>query len=287
MAQALTVKKVQYRSGLAVLLWPVVAVISYYLNSLPEFFVEESYKNWAIAHLCLHLVPAFLYLTVKKNRSVNFPFIEVLAGFNVFHYGLPVFYISVEDFQLGILNVEALEYAFYAYLLFYITFYALFYSGLKIKPLTFIRNDGNIKHLKVFAYTLLLAYFFRDTVSAIYHLGYVGFYIYLGLFIYFWKNRQISKWEKILFLAVALYDFLLRALDGLLSPVALFLLFVGACIIISNSNKMIIIIGVVFFIWFYSIFSVIKFSFRAEAWYSGIEYNLIERIALINELYQQ
>lgn len=260
----------------------------YYLDNYHPIEVSVELQKWAMAHIVLHSLPIYLYLRNFTKQPTNFPFIQTLSFFNIFHFGLPVYFIKLPDFQLGILDPRALEIAFYAYLLFYSAYY-IFKEFLRTKPLEFIPVQTPILHLKYFSYTLLGIYILSMFVdeSSIHHLGNVGFYIYIGFNINFWKERLLSYLEKAIFVPILLYDIILRSLGGLLAPLALLLFFIMLCVIITNSRKIFILGGVIFFTWFYSIFSVIKFDFRTTVWYGSKDYSIIDRVQLVEDLYNE
>ncbi len=260
----------------------------FYLSNNHSIEVSEELQNWSFAHIILHTFPIYLYLKKFTKQTTNFPFVETLAAFNIVHFGLPAFFIKTDDFQLGVLDPYALKVLFYAYALFYLLYY-VFKDILKTKPIEFIPVKTPLVYLKYFSYALLGIYILSKFIneSSIYHLGNVGFYIYVGFSINFWKDKLLSIIEKSIFVPFLLFDILTRAVDGLLAPVALLLFFISLCVIISKSRKIFIIVGIVLFSWFYSIFSVVKFDFRATVWYGGKYYSIMDRIALIGDLYTE
>jgi hypothetical protein len=275
------------RTAIVVLFWPIILTICYYLNILDEIYVDQEYKNWALAHFLLHCVPTYLYLTTGESKKGSFPFMQLLSIFNVIEFGLPVFFIQLDDYQLGPLEVAALEQSFYAYLIFYVTYYVFWFSNIRLKPIDFVPEGVNIRVLKYSGYILLGTYLAGNLVKPIYHIGFVGFYIYIGLFIYLWKQRRLVTYEKIIFTVILLYDFIQRALDGLIAPFALLISFISICVLLSKSSKIIIAVSLVIFIWFYSIFSVVKFDYRYAVWYGNQGKTLVDKIALIVDLYKE
>ena len=267
------------------LYWPVIIFIGYYLNNLDDIHVHPEYKKWALAHLFLHSLPIFIYLVTFKKDPTSFPFLQILSLFNIVQYALPIFYIEIYDYQLGVLQESALENAFIAYSIFYCSFY-IFRFVIRVKPIEFIPQNSRVNIVKIGAYVLLGIYMFKSQLPAIYHIGYVGIYIFIGVFIYLWKNRMINLYEKGIFILFFAYEFMQRALDGLLSPFALLVMFVCICIIISGSSKLIIGGLLILFLWFYSIFSVIKFGYRQEVWYGNKSRSFTEKIDLIRDLYK-
>lgn len=267
------------------LFWPGIGLLCYYLWNLNNFEIIDETKQWGCFNLVLHSIPIYLYLRKLESNKVNFPFIETFALFNIIHFGLPIFYIKPNDFQLGVLNPYSLEVAFYAYAIFYISYY-FFFKVLKVKPFVFLSYTISLKQLKSFSYFLLIMYglsiFSFD--SAIDSIGNVGFFIYVGLSISFWKNNVLTPTEKFIFIPIILFELVNRATAGLLTPVALLLLFIIFCLIISRGSKFLIIVGSIVFIWFYSIFSPLKADFRNAVWYEGKANSLIEKVELINEL---
>lgn len=278
--------KKKFKLALAVIYWPAIILSSIYLYSLNEIWVEVPYRNWAIAHIILHSMPVFLYIATRA-REVTFPFIEILAAFNIVHYGLPVFFIELEDFQLGFLRIEGLKESFFCYLIFYSTFYLLFFLGPKVRGIEFTSKHSGIKSAKYFGYILIGCYLLGNTFPAIYHIGYVGFFVYIGLFIYLWREKHLATWEKVIFMLFLLYEFAGRGLDGLISPFALLILFVSLSILMTKSNKFFIAVLVALFLWFYSIFGTIKFSYRNEVWFSGTSSTLVQKVQLISTLYRE
>jgi hypothetical protein len=272
----------------ALLFWPLIIGIAVILLNLDNgIYLDEEYKTWALAHLVLHAMPIFLYI-VKFRKFFRFPFIEILAGFNIVHFALPLFFIELEDFQLGIPTAESLSEIFYAYFIFYTTFYVLMSLGKKVKGVEFIPPDSRLHVIKLYGYIFFAFYLINATfrIEAIYHIGYVGFFVYVGIFLNLWKEKLLKTWEKILYVVILLYDFIGRALDGLLAPFALLILFLVISILMSKSSKWLILISVGCFVWFYSIFSSIKYEFRSAVWYEG-QYSIFDKVVLIEQLYTE
>lgn len=256
------------------------------LSSRQDIYVADDFEFWSLAHLGLHAVPIFLYL-VKFRKQFRFPFIEILAAFNIVHFALPVFFIELEDFQLGVLSIEAVKECFWAYCIFYGSFYLFVSTRMKIKPIEFVPANTSLRVLKTFGYVFLGFYILNVVmrIEAIVHIGYVGFFVYLGLFLNLWREKLLQTREKILYTVVVLYDFVDRALGGLIAPFALLVLFIIISILMSKSSKWLIVINVVLFVWFYSIFSTIKYEFRSQVWYAG-QYSLIDKVLLVQQLYR-
>jgi hypothetical protein len=271
---------------LIILYWPVMIFIGLSVSSRNEFYVADDFRDWSLAHLMLHSTPIFLYL-VKFRKEFNFPFIEILSAFNIVHFGLPVFFIHLEDYQLGLLSIDALKESFYAYVIFYASFYLFMSSKIKLKGVEFIPKNTSLKAIKYFGYIFLGFYILNATfqVKAIYHIGYVGFFAYLGIFINLWREKLLKQWEKGVFIVIVGYDFIDRALDGLIAPFALLVLFLIICVLMSKSSKWLIGITIFLFVWFYSIFSTVKYDFRDEVWFGGRNYSMFEKVLLIQQLY--
>lgn len=256
-----------------------------YLNYNHPIEVDDDLQFWSLAHLILHASPIYFYIKNFYRQKINFPFVETLAAFNILHFGLPVFFIKVGDFQLGKLNVNALEVSFYAYLLFYATYY-IFQKNWRIKPIEIIPKNTSAKRLKFYAYMMFTAYLLSKITSesTFTHLGNIGIYIYVGLMINLWRDRQLKIQDKIIFIPCILYDLLDRAVGGLIAPLALMVFFISLCIILSNSSRLFIVIGVILFVWFYNTFSDVKSTFRTKVWYESNDYTIFDKIALIQDL---
>lgn len=269
------------------LFWPLVIAATYYLSKREEIYVDESYQFWALAHIYLHCIPIYLYL-ISKRHPTSFPFIETLAAFNIVHFGLPVYFIELEDFQLGILDIWGLSESFICYVVFYSVYYLFFYSNIvKVNGVEFTGKQTNLKVLKYYGYILLLCYFGSAFFTAIYHIGTVGLFIYIGLFMNLWREKLLKLGEKFIFTLFLVYEFLNRGLGGLLAPFALLILFIVLCIILSKSSKWLILIPCVLFIWFYSLFSNIKYEYRNAVWYEGKGNSFQQKIALLASLNQR
>ena len=266
----------------------LVIATCFYLSYNPPIDVSEEFRTWSFAHIILHSIPIYLYLKNFHKHATNFPFVETLAAFNIIHFGLPALFIKLNDFQLGTLRPVAIEVVFWAYIIFYLSYY-YFRSNLRTKPIEFIPSGTSLFYLKYYAYILLGIYILSKFVddSTIYHLGNVGIYIYVGFCINFWKDKLLTPLEKAIFIPVLLNDILNRATEGLIAPVALLLFYISLCIIISKSKKFFIIIGIALFIWFYSIFSSVKFEYRTTLWYGSQTYSLFDRFNLIGNLYEE
>jgi hypothetical protein len=271
--------------ALAILYWPVIVGLGLYLYYNPEVYVQDVYKSWSLAHILLHSFPLYMFL-IRRNRQQVFPFLEILAVFNVIHFGLPVFFIELDDFQLGSLNVEGLSASFIFYALFYSTFYLLRFSKIKVKGVEFAADPSNIKGVKYFGYAMILSYLLGGYIEAIYQLGYVGYYTYIGLFLFLWNKKHLNTTEKVVFIVFILYEFLKRSLDGLVAPLALLILFISLTVLMFKNSKLIIVALLILFAWFYSIFSVIKFDYRNQVWY-GEGVSIVEKIELISMLYEE
>lgn len=266
----------------------VMIALCIYLKYYHPIDVAEGLQNWSIAHIILHSIPIYIYIKKFDKQQTNFPFIETFAIFNILHYGLPGFFIKTFDFQLGNLDLTALIVTFYAHLIFYASYY-FFRQTWKIRPIEFIPSKTSVLPLKAYAYVTLIiyiiSYFFRD--SFIYQIGYVGFYIFVGFFINFWKDGYLNRFEKIIFVPIIIQDIIVRAGYGIITPLALLLFFIALCIVISKSNRIFIAIGLAFFVWFYTIFTPIKAEFRTKTWYEVNDYTMLDKLVLIQDLYNQ
>jgi hypothetical protein len=263
-----------------------MVIFGLYLYNSDFIFVSDDLKFWSLLHLILHAFPIFIYICNYSNRNTNFPFIEILAAFNIIYFGLPVFFIKVSDFQLGALNVAALRETVMAFLIFY-TSYFYFKRHLFLKPIEFVSPGSSILLLKLYSYFFLLIFIISKFVSesTLFHLGNTGIYIYIGFMIKFWRERNLKFFEKLCFSSILFVEILNRAVGGLLAPLALLFFFISLCIIISKSNKSILILGLVSFGLFYGAFTSIKTDYRRKVWFSGKDYTLIEKLQLISDLY--
>ena len=260
-------------------------IYCFYLSYNHPINVTETLQNWSLAHIVLHSLPVYFYLKNLYWQKTNFPFIETMAAFNILHYGLPAFFIKTLDFQLGTLSADSLEVSFYAYTLFYIVYY---FSRNKwyIKPVEFIPSHTSVLRLKFYAYILLAGYFIGKITGdpTLQQLGTVIIYIYVGFMINLWRDKQLNLFEKILFITILFYDILNRAVGGLISPLALMIFFISLSIVLSKSRRIFILIGLALFVWFYSIFSGVKSTFREKVWFESNDYSLMDKIALIGDL---
>lgn len=204
--------------------------------------------------------------------------------------------MPINYYQLGLLGVEALEWAFWGYLVFFITYYILaILSGNKFpiyKPLfEYKLEEKNIKIIGYFFLFIYLCYLFIPLLSPLVHISTISLYIYLYLFIVLVNNKikHLTFWDRLMLYSMLASEYFKRALDGLLAPIALFTLFLVIIDWHSRKEKIaykITRISILsgFFLFIYLSIAPVKIEFRQIVWYSDKAYSLIDKLNLILEL---
>ncbi len=214
----------------------------------------------------------------------------LLGLFIMSSYAIPIFLISKNSYQLGILSVESLKWAFYAYSIFYLIFYLFKNSNIFhfnfFDPIKINIESPKVKQLAYFFLSFWVLNKFNLSYSSLYHVSIIGIYIYLGTFVVLINQKvRIGKFEKYFFYFILTYEFLIRIFDGLLVLIGLLTLFLVIIDLYSSRKIIKSIFMVCIFLLTFIIISPIKSNFREIAWYTEKEYNIIDRFNLISELY--
>jgi len=264
----------------------ILTIASYLLmDNLPQN-TPKSYGYWALGILWSNLLPAYIYFTSTRSKEI-FPLLGLVGAFIVMAYSLPVFFINTYNYQFGNLELIALQTAFWAYLLFYCFYYILEHNFKSIKvfnPINLQIDDPNIRNM---AYLFICFWIISSLsdITTIKHLGNIGIYIYLGIFlILINKKIDIQFGEKLLFYIILTYESLQRFFDGLMSAFALLLLFMAIIDYYSTKKIKRIFIFVIIFLLFFLYFNPVKFEFRNAVWYADRSYSIYERFELINDM---
>jgi hypothetical protein len=262
-----------------------------FLNYGIEEINDSQTYFWANLHFLLHLSPLFMYFYSDYKKD-TFPLMGLVGLFLALSYSFPIYFFSTDYLQLGKLNIKALEYSFYAYAIFYFTFYAFkgrVFVFNKFSPLSETSEQSIIVSL---SFMFLSIYLFSKFpfASGLNHLGILSLFLYLGFIIGLIKKKaNLNTFTKIVFWIILVQEFSLRLFDGLVSAIAIFSLFLIIIFLVSTDYRfkasLPVFIVIITVLSFYIIISPIKAQFRSEVWYSGKEFSVIERIDVIRALY--
>jgi len=228
----------------------------------------------------------FKYFYNEREQDI-FPFFGVTGIFLQLSFSFPTFYISPENYQLGYFEYYTLKVVFWSYLILILSFY--FFRGKQIKSIYFnpIGVGAPVKEVKITAIVFLVLYYGSKilNIAAIEHIGNAGLFIFLGTFLYLLnKKYTLTLAEKSIFYVTVIYEYTDRLLDGLLSSGALFALFLIIIEYYSRGNLKRIALWFTPFIIIYFLISPIKGAYRQMVWFSGVDYSILDRGLLINEL---
>lgn len=270
----------------ALLTYLIVLIIFgsfYLLYEIAADHLNIAYKNWGAAIIALNLVPILLYL--KKTKK-NIPFLPLIGLHYIISFGLPVFFMELEDFYLGKLELNALVIGFFSLLSFYFFFYfSNYFINIKSTFSPFkIEDSHNTKLLKTTMYffvaiTIMARIF---SLSLLYHFTEPSLYVFTGLFFYLKFKKSISAGENILIIGFIAVEIFLRILSGMLAGVAVFLLYM----VLSNYviNEKFNVVPVIFFIVVYALIYPVKHDFRKLVWFGDKEYSTLEKVVVLQEL---
>lgn len=263
-----------------------------YLN----FFHQAPQQNnadflfWGQLNIILHTIPIIIYYHYYSKINA-FPFIALLAFFQILTFGLPVFFIRIDSFQLTkSLNIEALQLSFYGFLIFYATYFGLYnHIFQRVKTFQPIPGDANKIFLNITRYLFLLIYILSNfyQIEGIRHLGNFSLYVYLGFTLSLLLKNKIHFIEIFIFFIVVLYELTDRITSGLIALVAILIMYLCLLIMMEGTKKYLIAIILLPFLIFYSLFSGVKGAFRTMTWSGEKTYTNFEKISLITELIQE
>lgn len=267
--------------------WPFVLLGIGLLEKTALIEVETEFRFWSLAHLLLNSIIIYYLIFVQRQKE-GFPFIPLIALFNIIQYALPVYYIKREDFQLGILQVEGLSYSFYCFACFFLMYFLLGRSKLKT-PKVVIVPIVNLLQIKVVAYIFLIIIILSKLTneSALSQLAITGLYFYIGVNIFLFAKKRLLIVEQILLIVVIVSEVIVRSLSGLIAPMAMVLFFLVLSFIRAKVKVGYFVLPLIFFLWFYSSFSGVKATYREMVWLSGTDYSLTDRVQLINDLIKE
>lgn len=280
---------------LAVIYIFFLVALNIYLNDNNTTYNPQEYIYWANLLYWLFSFPLLIYI-LFGYRSEIYPFLGVVSLFLFFSYALPPFLIPVDYYQLGKLNIEALEWGFWGHLIFFSTYYILDILYKKTFPIykPTVQYDLFEPRIKIVGYLFLAiygCYSFFPIFSGLIHLSILSLYVYLYLFFVLInsKVRHINIFDRTIFYIVLINEYLKKAFDGLLAPIALFTLFI---IIVDWSSRKeralskILRVSVFssIFLFIYLGIAPVKMEFRTLVWYSGETYSIADKLNLILDL---
>lgn len=268
-------------------------IFNIYLNTNKSFKNSDEIYFWCNLLYWLNIIPLFIWIYNSYKKEI-YPFFPSVSIFLLISFALPPFFIATESYQLGTLSVETLQLAFLGFSIFYFSYYFLLIKNIfQLKPFDPIRSNLYNPRIKNASYVFLFLFFlskFITSITALHHIGELGFFIYIGTFIVLLNQKaEINLIEKLVFYAVILSEAITRALDGLLVLIGLLILFIIVVNFFSSNKKQgfLTILLICLFIGFYLIMSPIKDKYRVEVWYSNKTFTLRDRISVISELYSE
>jgi hypothetical protein len=268
-----------------------MALLAYliYFHKPPVTNTDE-YLFWGKMHIILSTVPAVIYFSGFTTKN-TFPFIAFVAFFQMINFGIPVFFIRINSFQMNqSLNVDAMEMGFWGLLIFYTTYFSLYkYVFQRIKSFAPIPATLNPVYYNVLIAVVLLIYTssrFFDLAS-IKQLGSFTLYVYVGFTILKIFRKRANLLEIWLFIGVMIFELIDRVTSGLIAELANFILFLCLVIFLEGSKRYLIAVCIIPFLIFYSQFSAVKGAYRKIAWFGTKQLSYEERVDLIAELIEK
>jgi len=267
----------------------MVLVYLVYFHTAPENNGAD-YLFWGKMHIILSTIPAVIYFNGYTRKSI-FPFIAFVSFFQLIAFGLPVFFIRINSFQMNdVLNVEAMEIGFWGLLIFYFTYFFMYpYLFQRVKPFMPIPKTLDTVYFNVLIVLVLLIYAFSKffQLVAIRHLGNFSLYVYLGFTITKLIRKRANLWEMLIFGLVLGFELVDRLTSGLIAELATLVLFLSLILILEGSKKYLIAVFMVPFLIFYVQFSSVKGTYRNIAWFGKKTLSYEEKVNLIADLIEK
>ncbi len=265
----------------------IVALV--YLNYfvVPPDSNGEEYLFWGKMHVLLSAIPAILYFNGDTKKHI-FPFIALIAFFQMIAFGFPVFFIRINSFQMNeMLSLRAMEIAFYGLLIFYATFFFGYeHVFKKIRSYHAIPENLDGMYYNGLVFSLLFIYLLSVAfeLGAIQQLANFALYVYVGFSFFKILKGKSNFWETSLACAVVGFEFVRRVTSGLIAELAVFILFLTLIIILEGSKKWLIAVFVIPFGIFYGQFSAVKGTYRQQTWFTNTNMSYEEKVMLIANL---
>lgn len=260
----------------------IVAIVFFLWESSPNQ-TKEGYNFWGTALIIINLIPTLVYLSQAKK---NIPFLPMVGAHYIIAYALPVFFMELTEFQLGVLEVSSLEICFFGLLCFYAFYYlasGIFSFDVHYSPFN-KEDDSNPRVVKqlmyLFIFVALAARFF--SVSFIFHFSEPSLYVSTGLFLYLRNFKKLKLTENLLIGFIILFEIIIRMSSGMLAEVAVFLLYIF--IIQFILSRKVNFLPIVLFIGFYALTSPVKFKFREIVWFGEKNYTKLEQLIIMKDL---
>lgn len=238
----------------------------------------------------LNALPAVLYFGGNYKRTI-FPFIAFVAFFQLIAFGLPVYFIRIDSFQMNeLLNLDAMRIGFWGLLIFYCTYFFFYsYSFQRLKPYSSIPKSLDPGFFNTLIFVMLGIYVFAQVfqLNAIKHLGNFSLYVYIGFTVTKLLRRRANLWETLIFIGVMGFELVDRVTSGLIAELAILLLFLSLIVILEGSRKYLLAVFIIPFAIFYVQFSAVKGDYRNMAWFGKKQLNYEEKVALMAELIEK
>lgn len=260
----------------------------FYFFNVPPISNSDELLFWGYMHLLLHGFSMILYFR-KGNLKSGYPFIALFSFFQLIAFGVPVFVINKSKFLFANVSVDSFEYFFYAYLLFYLTYW---FSSLtlfrNIRPFQSM-NQVPVKTVRVvlFFFLLLILLNYSKLLPVLSQFAGLIKYVYIGLSLLLIFRKQSKGWEKTVFITVLIIELLSRAVSGLIAEVGFLLLFIVVVMYICSIRMVYLLALIIPFLFFYSAFSKVKGTYRQKVWFSKKGFTLNEKLLLIYDLTQK
>ena len=268
----------------------VFSGLNIYLYSIKHEDTPDNYLFWASLNLWLHVIPLLHYLYDGYKKDI-FPFMGLVGIFLMLSFSLPVFFIRPYNYQLGVLNVNALQWAFWGYLSFYFFYFIIRNNNIFITkhfgPIKLNLYNPKIRHVAILFLIINFSSKYMIDNTAMTHLGNLGIFIYIGTYLLLLNNKvPISTIERFMFYIVFVNEYLTRLFDGLLALAAVFTIYIAIIDFYSKRKIIRSFVIIIPFILVFLIISPIKSDFREIVWFSEREqgYSTIDRLGVIAEL---
>jgi hypothetical protein len=245
--------------------------------------IDPEYRFWGIAIIFISLIPIVSYLMGNKQKI---PFLPLIGLHYIISFGLPVFFMDLDEFYLGRLELKSLVVGFFSVLIFYCLFYITsVLISFKISYNPFREKDtDNIRFLKwtmyFFGLVTIIARLF--SLSLLYHFTEPSLYVFSGIFIFLKHQNKINSKESLAIISLLVLEVFFRTLSGMLANTAVYLLYI--LIVQYTVSKKVNFALIITFLVFYSLLYPVKYQFRELVWFSGRQYSTIEKAVLMKDL---
>ncbi|MBS1743298.1 MAG: hypothetical protein JST81_09710 [Bacteroidetes bacterium] len=265
----------------------IIALIYLTYFVVPPEANGEEYLYWGRMHVILSSIPAIIYFNSDTRKHV-FPFICLVSFFQLIAFGLPVYFMRINSYQMNeILNLESMRVAWYGLLLFYATYFFVYnYVFKNLRPFHSIPDKLSPMYYNAMISVMLLIYLLSVVfeLTAIQQLANFALYVFVGFGIYRLLQRRSSFWETSVLMLVIGFETVRRVTSGLIAELAVFVLFLCILIMLEGSKRYIVALLVIPFAIFYTQFSAVKGSYRQTTWFTNTNMSYEEKVELIANL---